>query len=529
MAIIDGKAPPSEQRNLPARIVVKLSERHSTRSSEAPELRSRAISSLREAAGVELRPYFSEDQALRVAATSPFDLYLAAEIRDRTAADDVVKRLRQLPEVDEVYVEGGPCPPPVNPNDDPRSANQGYLNAAPGGIDARWAWGSTDGNGVGFVDLEQGWTLNHEDLAAAGITLISGVNAAYPGHGTAVLGEVVGADNTLGVVGIAPRASARVVSQFRTATTYSTPAAILSAVQAMSAGDVLLLEAQTPFNGLSNLPVEIEAATFDAIRFAVDSGIVVVEAAGNGSHDLDTVVDAANRQRLNRSSSDFRDSGAILVGAASSGVPHSRLSFSNFGSRIDCYAWGENINTTGDGWMGTSTTAYTTSFGGTSGASPMIAASCLLMQSWRKKVQQRHYDPAILRDLLTSASTNTQSANPATDRIGVMPNLRGIIEAEQAASRFRINIEKYLSVVYILFGIINDAPGYIWVPGKGPVPVDPGWKDAKLDFTGPKKDLLLGLAMHEMSELVEDPASRAKLAKASAESMQQAVRQIARG
>ena len=164
---------------------------------------------------------------------------------------------------------------------------------------------------------------------------------------------------------------------------------------------ILLLEAQIPFNGLSNLPVEIEAATFDAIRFAVDSGMVVVEAAGNGSHDLDTVVDSANRQRLNRSSSDFRDSGAILVGAASSSAPHSRLSFSNFGRRIDCYAWGENINTTGDGWMGTSTMAYTTSFGGTSGASPMIAASCLLMQSWRKKVQQRHYDPAILRDLLS--------------------------------------------------------------------------------------------------------------------------------
>ena len=27
-------------------------------------------------------------------------------------------------------------PPPVNPADDPRSANQGYLDAAPSGIDA---------------------------------------------------------------------------------------------------------------------------------------------------------------------------------------------------------------------------------------------------------------------------------------------------------------------------------------------------------------------------------------------------------
>ncbi|MGJ7497861.1 hypothetical protein ACSFA8_22655 [Variovorax sp. RT4R15] len=75
------------------------------------------------------------------------------------------------------------------------------------------------------------------------------------------------------------------------------------------------------------------------------------------------------------------------------------------------------------------------------------------------------------------------------------------------AQEIRISIGKYLSVVDILFGIVNDAPGYIWVPGKDPVPVDSGWKDAKLDFTGPKKDLLVGLAMREMSELVEATAS----------------------
>ncbi len=122
---------------------------------------------------------------------------------------------------------------------------------------------------------------------------------------------------------------------------------------------------------MEKLPVEVEAAAFDAIRHVTDLGIVVVEAAGNGGHDLDAYLDGKNRHVLDRSSIDFRDSGAIMVGAATSTIPHSRLDFSNHGSRIDCYGWGADIDTTGDGWQGASTTAYTTGFGGASGASPI--------------------------------------------------------------------------------------------------------------------------------------------------------------
>ena len=141
--------------------------------------------------------------------------------------------------------------------------------------------------GIGFVDLERGWTLNDEDLSGAGITLISGINQDYQGHGTAVLGEVVAVDNTRGGIGIAPRARARVVSQWRTSTSYSTAAAIASAVAVMSRGDVLLLEAQTTVGTQVKIPVETEQAAYDAIVAAVAAGIVVVEAAGNGGLDLD--------------------------------------------------------------------------------------------------------------------------------------------------------------------------------------------------------------------------------------------------
>ncbi len=504
--------------SVPVRVVVKLTER-GVRDSQG-----RAQSELRSVLpNAQFRPYFDEDAKLRASSQAPFNRYVAVEVPDRETAAGLAHKLQAHDLVEEAYVEGGPVPPPVFAIDDPRSANQDYLDAAPNGIDARWAWQYADGAGVGFVDLERGWTLNHEDLAGANITLISGVNQDWHGHGTAVLGEVVAVDNMRGGVGIAPRATARVVSQWRTATNYNTAAAILSAGQSMSRGDVLLLEAQTTFGTQQRLPVEVETAVFDAIRHVVDDGIIVIEAAGNGGHDLDAFTNTAGRQVLNRNSNDFRDSGAIMVGAASSTAPHSRLGFSCHGSRIDCYGWGESIDTTGDGSTGNLTNTYTTGFSGTSGASPMVAGAAVLLQSWRKPRAQA-YSPAIMRDLLTS-NLNTPSANPASDRIGVMPNLRAILEVEIENEKWKPLRENYMALVYILFGIIDDAPGVIWVPGKGPVPVDPGWSRR---IAAPKRDLIASLAMHEIAQAVTDTATKARLNDAAVDAMRGAVGRIAR-
>jgi hypothetical protein len=295
----------------------------------------------------------------------------------------------------------------------------------------------------------------------------------------------------------------------------------------MSAGDVLLLEAQTTFGGLNDVPVEVETAVFDAIRFATNAGIVVVEAAGNGGHDLDTFVDSAGRRVLDRRSSDFRDSGAIMVGAGSSTAPHARLSFSCHGSRIDCYGWGENIDTTGDGWQGNATNTYTTGFGGTSGASPMVAGAAVLLQSWRKRRNGSVYSPAFLRNMLSSAR-NTASANPANDRIGVMPNLRAILEAEIENERWRPVQENYLAMVYILFGLVDDSPGMVWIPGRGPVPVDPGWGSIVKSIAAPQRDLFAALAVNELTRAIGDQSAKSKLVDASVEAMHNAVDRIAR-
>ena len=542
MAIIAGQVPPPlpppPAAAVPRRVVVKfrggVDLPYSRQAAE--RLRARPGAKFQELAaafpGVELEPYFSNlgEPALRNmekaapppgAAPAALTSYFAVVCPPGADPAQVARDVAGWPDVETAYVEAGPTPPPVSPGDDPRNASQRYQDAAPDGIDARWAWASTDGTGVGFVDLEQGWTLNHEDLSAAAITLISGLNNAYPGHGTAVLGEVVGVDNTLGGVGIAPRATARVVSQWRTAGIYNTAEAILSAAAAMSPGDVLLLEAQTSHpNATGYVPVEVEQAVYDAIVAATAAGIVVVEAGGNGSVDLDAFTDSSGKRILDRSSADFRDSGAILVGAGSSAAPHTRLGFSNFGSRVDCYAWGQNIDTAGDGWTGTGTNTYTTGFGGTSGASPIVTGAALLLQSWRRARGLAPYSPAVMRQLLSSPTLNTPSADPPNDQIGVMPNLRAIMEQENW--KVVLGGHRWEAVVRILFGVTQDGGGVVIKPGGGPIPIDP-WGPLVGHLAAEKQDVLVGLAVTELSSMLRNDSSRRDLNKTAVKLMRKAL------
>ena len=108
-----------------------------------------------------------------------FSAWFQVETPAGVKADELVKRLRKLDNVETAYVIRPNPPPAVNPEDDIRNKRQYYQDKAPRGIDARFAWGffGGDGAGIGFVDLEQGWNLNHRDLKDAKITIISGVNS----------------------------------------------------------------------------------------------------------------------------------------------------------------------------------------------------------------------------------------------------------------------------------------------------------------------------------------------------------------
>ena len=352
--------------------------------------------------------------------------------------DELARRFARVREVELAYAESVVSDPVVNAADDPLNAQQGYLDAAPAGIDARWAWTQTggEGQGIGVVDLEQGWRLGHEDLTGKAPGLIfnsnrDGVGGYVGNHGTAVMGEIAADDNTRGVVGIAPSLmSLRATSHFDGATALHVADAVVAALPSMNAGDVLLLEVQ---RDAPPLPTETDPADHDAIRLATARGIVVVEAAGNGSNNLDLWTDPAGRFRLRRGHPDFRDSGAIMVGASRSavvgGTAHERAGFSNFGNRVDCYGWGENVITCGYGDLtpGAGSDAdYTAIFAGTSSASPIVVGAAVLTQSLYRNATGARLSPGQMRAILANPANGTPQGTGIPGNIGVMPNVRQI-------------------------------------------------------------------------------------------------------
>ena len=361
------------------------------------------------------------------------------------------ERLTKTDSIEQVYYEVAGSDPHVDPTDDVFAIQQEHLNPAPVGIDARWAWMQPHGSGasVGFVDLEQGWNFAHEDLPV--IAALPGVpqdvNTNSVRHGTGVMGIAVGVDNKVGIIGAAPNpAWASVASHYRTADgTEGHVANALTAVLAsgsLSTGDVVLIEYQ--FN---NQPAETDPVVWIAIDLATALGMIVVEPAGNGNGDLDAVPE------LNRSyPATFKDSRAIIVGGCHSalnptGVGHDRWVYpnpppppfptpgSNWGSRVDCYAYAENVVTAGEtpnplallGGTGPND-SYRSDFGGTSAAAAIVAGAALVVQGMHKAVKRAPLDPVDMRTALSTWGT-PQGPGTAAQNIGVMPNLKRIAHA----------------------------------------------------------------------------------------------------
>jgi serine protease len=364
--------------------------------------------------------------------------------------EEIVEGFSRFDGVELAYAEMVVCDPAVSAVSKPLDGDQRYLDEAPTGIGARWAWTQLGGRGeaVGVVDVERGWRLGHEDLRGAAPTLIDIPPVGSPGvplinqdglggfvghHGTAVMGVIAADDNGFGVIGIAPSLdSLRAASIFDGQKAVHVADAVIGASHSMKAGDVLLLEVE---RGCQPhwLPTETDTADFDAIRLATSKGVTVIEAAGNGNCDLNTWEDPKEGRRLFRGHPDFRDSGAIMVGACKSGLvngnSHARAPMSNHGARVDCYAWGESVTTTG--YIGASPdTAYTHSFTGTSSAAAIIAGAAVLTQSmYLAKPGRQPLSPDQMRRFLSNPVNGTPQSPPPppplpSERIGSMPSLR---------------------------------------------------------------------------------------------------------
>jgi hypothetical protein len=367
--------------------------------------------------------------------------------------DDLIKALNALPEVQTAYAAPLPAQPlsielptylpdpdtpPAIPN---YESNQGYLNAAPGGIDAKYAWTLAGGKGqnVQIVDVEYSWNGSHVDLPS--ISLVNGVQYLGYGddHGTAVQGELVAKKDGVGVSGIAYQAVSKFSSPCpNSACSGYNPAGAINAAQTNTvSGDVILIEQQTGVCGTSDYgPLEWIQSVYDAIKVATTTGRIVVEAAGNGNVNLDG---ASCNNLFNRSN---RDSGAIIVGAGAAPTgtqtARSRLSFSSYGSRVDVQGWGERVYTTGYGslYSGTGKNEwYTATFGGTSSASPIVAGAAALLSSVAQ-ARGISLTPFQIRSKLVSTGSPQQAATgfPVTQHIGPLPNVKAAINTLGAAN-----------------------------------------------------------------------------------------------
>jgi hypothetical protein len=393
--------------------------------------------------------------------------------------------------VDNAYVESIPSLPV--------DLSQDYIYAPAllprdiGGINAKYAWDKGEmGAGIQYVDIEQGWYVNHPDLLVNGGSKVivtpensisygyDPIARKYPGiqHGTSVLGILSAEKNQTNHPdwnGIAMKAAGIVISpwvdpnwqpsnppakpaDYKVADAIAAAATYLYDSPSQGLGDVILLEVQHEQkvkkieNGREKevsyfWPIECEPRSlgatdiFQTILLATNAGIVVVEPAANGGpqggENLNTKI--------------IQDSQAIIVGAAtpidlsnSSNVSQvilkgSKTPSSNYGVRVNCFAWGSSVyslNVKYETGVPTSPVdSYRGNFGGTSAAAAIVAGAAILVQGLAKKNgwgsnSNGTYTPQELRNVLSKHNLGTESNNPGVDLIGVMPDLKKIIDSK---------------------------------------------------------------------------------------------------
>ncbi|MQY08047.1 RCC1 domain-containing protein [Actinomadura macrotermitis] len=283
------------------------------------------------------------------------------------------------------------------------------------------------------------WNSCHEDLggrpAPAGAPVQVpplGGDPCYPGsHGTPVIG-IIGAqdDNSAGMAGIAPHARLQLTHN-------STPGGpIAYATSHSQAGDVILLELD-----VGGYPVERDPLVYDQIQLATAAGITVVEAAGNGSRNLDDPNDPVSALIMSRT-----DSGAIMVGG---GEPPSlgggncegrnrpaartAMAYTTYGTRVDLQGYGACVASAGSPGaqdLSASTTdpnkMYRSTFNGTSSASPIVAGAVAVLQGVAKQAGAV-LTPAQVRQILKQTGTAQPAGDPK--HIGPLPDLKSAVSS----------------------------------------------------------------------------------------------------
>lgn len=365
--------------------------------------------------------------------------YFIVDTRNLTKeqAEALLLQLKQSPLVEKADFEpkvdgmhrdnGAPITEEVSQDIPDYTGRQNYLqgrNAVTpykiGGVNAVQAWPVTGGKGQGMRVISSEidhWSYTHRDLDAPYFELT--VDAETGSHDTASAGIIASRENGFGTTGIAPLARLGYLQWGSDR--------LMELAEHLHEGDVVQLGVHYYYDDFREvgceqdcyMPLEDYEPVRDTIAYLTkEKGVHVILAAANGNINLDHPYFEGYFNR------EVFDSGAIYAGAVDP-MTGLRASFSQYGSRVDLFSWGDNVTTTT--WSRRNpTTGYTHDFGGTSSANPIIAGVVASLQGVARANGLGNIAPKAMRALLVE--TGYPQINGNRTEIGVQPDMDAAIK-----------------------------------------------------------------------------------------------------
>ena len=221
-------------------------------------------------------------------------------------------------------------------------------------VNADYAWEmETYGNEVNVAVIDSGCN-QHEDINLAGGYYFASNSDDYSdtdGHGTHVAGIISAQHNSIGVAGVAPKVN---LYALKCSHIDDVIAAIYAAVDTYNCKVINM-----------SLDVVNIASLYNAVKYATDSGVIVVAAAGNGGADSSEY----KRTRLC-----YPAGYDEVIGVGSVGAAKTRSSFSQQNDSVFVVAPGEDYKST----VGTDSYVKKS---GTSQATPVVSAAAAILFS----------------------------------------------------------------------------------------------------------------------------------------------------
>lgn len=250
-----------------------------------------------------------------------------------------------------------------------------------------------DDDGNGFVDDCHGY--NHADGTS---TLLGSGD-----HGTACTGLIAATcDNNLGVCGVGGGRGGQPGVSYLTSTVFGTTGARGFAEALVYGADQGVFASSNSW-GYTTAGV-YEDSVLAAVDYAVNSGVVVIFAAGNANRQGEYYPGCYNK--------------TLAVGAVNNNKVKS--SYSNYGEWVDLSAPGDAIYSTGYTDAG-SYGAYT----GTSFATPVVAGALALAKSWAGPAAPSSHLVDCLR--ATATDLDTYNSDVYAGKLGGLLNVPALL------------------------------------------------------------------------------------------------------